>query len=127
METPRELFLKYDYVEAKDLCKQFLTLNTAVVVFSLTFSDKVLGFTDASDYSRILLVASWCCLLASIAACGISLAYISAAFGQVVYHERSDYQHISERTMIGIVLAGALFVAGLIALAVAAAQAVIVR
>ena len=125
METPRELFLKHDYAEAKDLCKQFLTLNVAVVVFSLTFSDKVVEFAKASQFSKVLLVSSWSCLLASIVGCGISLAYISVAAGRVVYNERSDYQGISERTLIGIGLSGAIFVAGLLLLALAAARTVL--
>jgi hypothetical protein len=125
METPRDLFLKYDYVEAKDLCKQFLTLNVAVVVFSLTFSDKVVGFAEASQASKVLLVSSWTCLLASIVGCGSSLAFISVAAGRVVYNERSDYQHISERTLVGIGLSGTVFVVGLTLLAVAAARTVL--
>jgi hypothetical protein len=35
METGRELFLKYDYVEAKDLCKQFITVVSGVLAGSV--------------------------------------------------------------------------------------------
>ena len=125
METPRELFLKYDYVEAKDLCKQFLTVNVTVVVFSLTFSDKVVVFASAPQSSRLLLVVSWSCLLASIIGCGISLAYISLAAGRVVYNERSDYQRISVRALVGIAVSGVVFVAGLVLLSLTAALTVL--
>ena len=37
-------FLKYDYGETKDLCKSFLTLVSALLVFSVTFSEKIVAF-----------------------------------------------------------------------------------
>ena len=125
METARELFLKHDYTEAKDLCKQFLTLNVGVIVFSLTFADKVIEFSKTSEVTRVVLLSSWSCLLGSLVGCGIALAYISLAAGQVVYGERKDFQSISVRTIVGVVISGALFVLGLIALAFASAKAVL--
>jgi len=125
METARELFLKHDYSEAKDLCKQFLTLNVGVIVFSLTFADKVIEFSKTSEITRVVLLSSWSCLLGSLVGCGIALAYISLAAGQVVYGERKDFQSISVRTIVGVVISGALFVLGLIALAFASAKAVL--
>ena len=62
METARELFLKHDYSEAKDLCKQFLTLNVGVIVFSLTFADKVIEFSKTSEITRVVLLSSWSCI-----------------------------------------------------------------
>ena len=125
METARELFLKHDYSEAKDLCKQFLTLNVGVIVFSLSFADKVIEFSKTSEITRVVLLSSWSCLLGSLVGCGIALAYISLAAGQVVYGERKDFQSISVRTIVGVVISGALFVLGLIALAFASAKAVL--
>jgi hypothetical protein len=125
MDSARDLFLKYDYVEAKDLCKQFLTVNIGVVVFSLTFAEKVVGFNAGSRLSKLLLVSSWCCLLASIIICGTSLAYMSLGAGRVVYGERCDFQNISERTLVGVAFAGGMFVLGLLLLAGAAARTVL--
>ena len=125
MDSPRDLFLKYDYPEAKDLCKQFLTLNVGVVVLSLTFADKVIGLTAPSYQSKILLLCSWSCLLASLAGCGVSLAYISIAAGRVVYGERTDFYRISVRTLVGVAVSGAIFVIGLILLALASAVALL--
>jgi hypothetical protein len=42
-----------------------------------------------------------------------------------VYGERKDFQSISVRTIVGVVISGALFVLGLIALAFASAKAVL--
>src|SRR5262249_51365268 len=106
MDELRDLFLKYDYPEAKDLCKQFLTLNAGVLVFSLTFAEKVIDFENASPLARRLLFGSWSSLFLSLILCGASLAYISVAAGRVVYGERNDYQMISVRTLVAIVSAG---------------------
>jgi hypothetical protein len=43
----RQDFLKYDYAETKDLSKSFLTLVAAILVFSLTFSEKIVDFSTS--------------------------------------------------------------------------------
>lgn len=58
-EADAELVLKYDYPETKDMCKQFLTLITTVLVISLTFSEKVIQFSAANVYSKWSLVTAW--------------------------------------------------------------------
>jgi hypothetical protein len=40
-------FLKYDYPFTVDMAKSFLTLISAVLVFSITFSDKIVDFPKA--------------------------------------------------------------------------------
>lgn len=57
--TPSEMFLKYDYPETKDMCKQFLTLLTTVLVIALTFSDKIVSFNNATTYPKWLVILSW--------------------------------------------------------------------
>jgi hypothetical protein len=60
-----ELFLKYNYPETKDLCKQFLTLVVAVLVFSLTLSEKIIQFQQASFFAKLLLGVAWSSMLIS--------------------------------------------------------------
>jgi len=122
METAQEKFLKYDYAEAKDLCKQFLTLISGVIVLALTFADKVIDFGNATLAAKRLLFASWSCLFLSLIGCGTSLAYIALAAGRIVYHERTDYYRVSLNTLAALVVSGGLFVAGLILLAMTTAQ-----
>jgi hypothetical protein len=66
-------FITYDYSEAKDLAKSFLTLISAILVFSITFSEKIISFQNAARRRRIFLVICWICLMVSIIGCGLSI------------------------------------------------------
>ncbi len=114
-ETPSEMFLKYDYPETKDMCKQFLTLVTTVLVISLTFSDKIINFTNASTASKWLIILAWTSLLSAIIFCGVGLLLITMAAGEAAYNKTKDWRKIN-RSFKMIVFAGAAFVLGLILL-----------
>ncbi|HEX8411710.1 MAG TPA: hypothetical protein VF883_22880 [Thermoanaerobaculia bacterium] len=109
------LFLKYNYLETKDLCKQFLTLVSAILVFSLTFSEKIVGFANAGTWPKTLLAVGWSSMLGAIVAGGIGLLYITMAAGDAVYAKLRFYS-LAARSYKYIVVAGALFVVGLCAL-----------
>ena len=66
-------FITYNYSEAKDLAKSFLTLISAILVFSITFSEKVVVFQTAGSARRIALIISWICFVLSIIGCGVSI------------------------------------------------------
>src|SRR5690242_17015160 len=121
MDDLAEKFLKYDYAEAKDLCKQFLTIVITVLVFSATFAEKIISFNSASNISKLLLMASWASMTVSIINCGIGLAYITIMAGRVVYNQRSDFEHIASVALVWIASAGILFIIGLVLMIVAAA------
>jgi hypothetical protein len=114
MDENAQLFLKYNFSETKDLCKHFLTVVTAVLVFSLTFSDKVVSFATASVTARRLLVVAWSLMLLSIIACGIGLCYISLAGGDAVYKPSDRYLKRARVAYSWIIIAGSSFVLGLI-------------
>lgn len=44
IDEKAELYLKYDYTETEDLCKHFITVVVAVLVFSLTLAEKIITF-----------------------------------------------------------------------------------
>lgn len=117
------LFLKYNYAETKDFCKQFLTLVVAVLVFSLTFSEKVVGFSGASTSARLSLALAWVSMLFAIVSCGVGLTYMALAGGDAVYARR-NYKGLARRAYKLIVIAGGAFVVGLVLLIVAAIIAV---
>lgn len=107
-----EMFLKYDYPETKDMCKQFLTLITTVLVISLTFSEKIVKFESASNTSKWLIICSWASFLLAIILCGLGLLFVTMAAGEAVYNgTKNDRQINSAYTMI--VAAGGLFILGL--------------
>lgn len=57
--TTAEMFLKYDYAETKDLLKTFITLVSATIVFSLTFSDKVIKYESATKEAKFRVICAW--------------------------------------------------------------------
>lgn len=67
------VFVKFNYVELRDLMKHFLTLISATLVFSLTFSEKILDFQKAPLTQKLFLYASWSALVLAIAFCGYAL------------------------------------------------------
>ena len=115
MSELARLFLQYDYPETKDLCKHFLTVVTAVLVFSLAFSEKIVHFPTASRMAKRLLLSSWCSMISAIILCGIGLCYISVAAGDAVYGG-VQYFDLAVVAWRWIVVAGVCFVVGLAAL-----------
>jgi hypothetical protein len=113
-----QLFLKYDYAETKDLAKHFLTIVVSILVFSLTFSEKIADFRNATRWTQRLLVASWCLMLLSILACGLGLVANSVAGGQAVYG--GTYRRLAGYGYLLIITAGATLIAGLMSLTLAA-------
>src|SRR5690242_8546743 len=118
-ETPTDRFLRIQYGETKDICKQFLTLVVAVLVFSVTFSEKVVGFPNASIPAKLCLAFAWTSMLISIVSCGIGLKHLAEAAGDA-YIEGTHYRIIAARAYPRIIFAGGSFVAGLILLIIAA-------
>ena len=116
--TTAELFLRYDYTETKDLAKAFLTLVSSILVVSITFSEKVVGGRSTTRRSRLALSTCWLFLIISLIVCGFALVLITIAAGEAVYGG-SGYLSIAWRAWYLLMLAGTLFAAGLLALAIA--------
>jgi hypothetical protein len=120
-----QTFLTFEYPETKDLCKQFLTLITGVLAFSVTFSDKIVP--PHARHFRILLVISWFMFLVAIIGTGIGLYQIFVA-GQKATHsptrtEARDFNwSLSYR---GLNCAGAAFVLGLLLLIISGLSSVL--
>ena len=110
-----EMFLKYDYPETKDMCKQFLTLITTVLVISLTFSDKIVGFTTASIVAKWLIISAWTSFLLAIILCGLGLLFITMAAGEAAYRGTKNCKRVSNAFKM-IVAAGGSFILGLVLL-----------
>ena len=108
-----QMFLKYDYPETKEMCKQFLTLLTTVLVITLTFSEKIVKFEDASKVSKWLIISSWTSFLLAIISCGLGLLFITMAAGKAAYQGIKNYSQITS-AYIMIIVAGGLFILGLI-------------
>src|SRR4051812_29567148 len=85
MDESAKAFLEFDYTETKDLCKHFLTLVSGVLVFSITFSEKIIDFPRASKTAKGLLLFSWVLFMAAIVCCAFGLYSIFKA-GRLARH-----------------------------------------
>jgi len=109
--------MTYDYAELKDLCKQFLTLVSGILVFSITFEDKIVGF---KAMSRWPLLASWISFIAAIVLCGLGLGVIALAGGQAVAGASERvYRKMEYRAVRLTFAAGGVFLIGLASLVIA--------
>jgi hypothetical protein len=113
--SPSEMFLKYDYPETKDLCKQFLTLITTVLIISLTFSEKIVAFSSATNTSKWLIISSWISFLSAVIFCGLGLLFVTMAAGEAAYSRTKNYQRVRSAYKM-IITAGGFFILGLILL-----------
>lgn len=65
-----KIFFDRDYVEAKDLAKTFLTLLSAMLVTSITFSEKIVDVHKASKLPLGAMIVCWLFLLCAIGLTG---------------------------------------------------------
>lgn len=134
-----QLFMQYHYAETKDMIKHFLTLIAGILVFSLTFSEKVVNFNQASLFPKRLLFVSWGLLILAIAFCGVGMCFNSLAAGEAVralqiknlkmnivqvenaylFH-KTNTDYFSHWTYIALIVSGSLFVLALLILVIAA-------
>lgn len=113
-------FMQYDYEEIKSLSTQFLTLITAVLVFSLAFSEKIIEFKKAVQIVRNILVAAWSCFFVSIIGCGLSLVMNVYAASEMLYGPNQVRAFsTSQYAALSLLVAGCVFVVGLACLIVA--------
>ena len=107
-----ELFLKYNYPETNDMCLHFLTVVTAVLVFSLNFAEKISDFQNSTKKRRLVVIAGWCLFMLSIIFCGLGLVVNSLAGGDAVY-QKENYQSLAQLSYKFIIVAGGSFILGL--------------
>lgn len=69
------VFITNGYPEIKTLGIQFLTLVTAILVFSITFSEKIINYNISGNLVKMILILAWCLLVSSIIFDGIGLSY----------------------------------------------------
>ena len=79
MTEAAEIFMKYDYTETKELLKVFMTLVSGILVFSVVFSEKVVGLRNSSISTKYILIASWGLLIFSLLSAGLAMSFIAAA------------------------------------------------
>jgi hypothetical protein len=120
-----EIFLGFHYNELKDLGKHFLTIVSAVLAFSVTFSERMVDFTKATPSQKALLISSWSFLIVAVvtAGTGIYLNFIAGAraSGSIIKERKSDFKPLVRCTYRLYEIAGGCFVLSLILMATIAA------
>ncbi len=80
---------EFEWAEFKDLAKQFLTLIVGVLVFSVTFSEKIVDYQDASKWQKASVVATWASLIAALLCAGLGVWWMYQASLSAMYDHRS--------------------------------------
>jgi len=116
--TAEERFVEFQYVEIKDLTKQFLTLIVGTLVLSVSLSDKILPLQEASSIQKCLLGSCWVFLLLALILAGWGiftnyLAAISAREGSI-FGRPFNYRRMSHISYLSLDIGGILFVVALL-------------
>jgi hypothetical protein len=123
------IFLQVQYPEWKDIIKSFLTLSSGTLVFSVTFSEKVVVLHTATRNQRRTMMACWALLIASIVFSVVALCLLSWASSAAAYqsslmpelrmmYSRSFWEYAGAANFF-LLIAGIAFVSSLICLTVA--------
>lgn len=124
-KSSAELFLEFQYPEIKDLLKHFLTLISGSLVFSVVFSDRIVGVQDAGRAQVGLAFAGWFFLLVALGLCGLGIytLYLTAerALVSVAREQATDFQSSARLSYRFQDLAALTFGLGLLLLVVAGA------
>ena len=120
-----ESLIKFLYPTAQELCKHFLTVVSGILVFSVTFSEKIVDFHKANRTDRRLLFFAWSVFVLALIGAGTSLVFHVAAAGHA-YAAPQSSNWIAPMQIGGRLLmaAGVAFVLGLITLVLLGARAV---
>lgn len=119
------LFIIHGYPEIRTLGLQFLTLLSAILVFSTTFSEKIIDYKVSGILIKMVLITAWCLIICAIILDGVSLAYNAFALPNAL----TDNQNISEgpptfydpafRAIKTMLFAGVCFIYGIIFIMIA--------
>ena len=120
-KTDAEIFLEFHCPELKDLGKHFLTVISAVLAFSVTFSEKIVDISKTTFPQKILIMCSWLFLIVAIVTSGAGLYYNfvagAQAHGAIIRGGNTDFKIFVKRTYRLYEIAGGSFIIGLVLLA----------
>ncbi|MBB4080544.1 hypothetical protein GGR28_003178 [Lewinella aquimaris] len=132
-----KLFIVHGYNEIKSLSIQLLTLLTAILIFSVTFSEKIVNFNQTTRSVRLMLVAGWALLMCAIVSDGVGLALnafaLPLALIDLYEHETGAPNYILEfyepafNSFKAILISGVFFIYGLIFIVAAGIVSVFIK
>lgn len=95
------VFVKFKYIEIRDLLKHFLTLISASLVFSITFSEKIVDFHNAPFKQKMMLYVSWGTFILSLGLCGYGL-YTNYLAAEIAIKNIAGLTDISFKNMANV-------------------------
>jgi hypothetical protein len=125
LKESAETFIKYDYAEAKDASKAFLTLMVTVFVASVAFSEKIVGIGAAGWVPRSLMILCWVLILFAIVSCGAAFAFMTVALSQAAHAPARDYWRFENYAGWLFIIAGISFSCGLASMLVTGIIAIV--
>ncbi len=93
---PMKVFVDFQYPEIKDLSKHFITLISAALVLSVSFSDKVVEVEAARPVQQWMMISAWVLLVLALGACGIGILLIYMAAERSAFILHSDRKSTTE-------------------------------
>jgi hypothetical protein len=121
-KAPDQLFLDNVYPEIKDLGKQFLTLVSGVLAFTVTFAEKIIDFGQAFPLQKHLLLFAWVLFIVSITAIGVGLWWNYNASMHAMHGDSQGAWKRTRKVYFLFLFGGSSFVVGLTFLVLAAAS-----
>lgn len=118
-----EIYIQFYYPEIKDLSKSFLSLVSAILAFSVTFSTSIIGFPSTSSTQLTVLICAWISFVIAIitTGAGLYLSFRNANIANRVIKDSGNLKIGKLLTLpyILLTIAGCTFVVGLVLLAIA--------
>jgi hypothetical protein len=112
-EAEANFFMATIYPEVKDLGKQFITLLSGVLAFTITFADKIVDLQNSGLPSKVFLMLCWLLFVAAIIFIGVALWWNYNIAMTASQHKIDHAYNILRRVYRLFLLGGFSFVLGL--------------
>jgi len=122
LQEASAMFMRNNFAEAKDLLKTFVTVVSTVLIFSVTFGEKIIDLRNGARLARWSLFAAWVMFILAIITSGVALASMVIAngansAGSALVDQAGFYENAAFYLAI---IADVAFVGGLVAMVYAA-------
>lgn len=121
LEEASSLFVRQNFSEAKDLLKTFITLVSTILVFSVTFGERIVDFRNGHPATRWSLFSAWGLFVVAIIAAGLALVSLVALTGLQAGSpaQQAEAAWFVAWHFILVCAAGFAFIGGLVAIVLA--------
>lgn len=122
-----EAFVQHGYGEVKDIALQLITVLSGILVFSITFSEKIVRFSSSTHTIRTIVVCGWALIILAVIATGIGLAFnafalpcaLSDSHSNTMGRYQDSFYAPSELSLTAIMIGGFWFILALVCMLLA--------